>query len=82
MTPKVRNKKLGRQKLDGICYTGINVIHIDERLRGKDYLETALHEFHHLKRPQETEEEVLDYSKDLMRFLWKLHYRKVDNGKK
>lgn len=75
---KVEHKKLGRQKADGLAYKDENRIEIDERLKGKNYLLTAIHEFLHIHRKDFTEEEVEDLSVKLCNDLWNLKVRKID----
>lgn len=45
-------------------------------------LEVAVHEATHALSWDWTEETVTEFAKDLSNFLWRLGYRKVDNGSK
>jgi len=75
---KVVHRKLGREKADGLAYKGFAEIHIDERLSGKNYLLTAIHELLHIHRPELTEEEVVELSESLCDDLWELKIRRID----
>lgn len=79
--PKVLRKKLGAQKAWGI-FDGDKTIQIDERLKGKKELTVLLHEFFHWLHPEHTENEIIKNSEITAEFLWKHHYRKVDNDDK
>lgn len=75
---KVEHKKLGRHQADGLAYKEENRIEIDERLRGKDYLLTAIHELLHIHRKEYTEDQVVELSTKLCNDLWDLKIRRVD----
>lgn len=75
--PKVIFRKLGKEQAWGQFNEG--KIEIDERLKGKKLLEISLHEFTHYQHPELSEEEVIIKSRELTEFLWKLHFRRVDN---
>lgn len=75
---KVEHKKIGRHHADGLAYQEERRIVIDERLKGKAYLGTAIHELLHVHRPDLTEEEVTKLSDDLCNDLWDLKIRKID----
>jgi hypothetical protein len=79
--PRVLKKKLGAQKAWGI-FDGDKTIQIDERLKGKKELTVLLHEFFHWLHPEHTENEIIKNSEITAEFLWKHHYRKVDNDDK
>lgn len=79
MAVKVIHRKLGREKADGLAYAEDKVIHIDERLKGKDYIETAVHELLHVYFPKLSEKKVNQIAKGLTHDLWKLDVRRVEN---
>jgi hypothetical protein len=75
---KVIHRKLGREQADGLAYDELNEVHIDERLRKKEYLLVVIHELLHVYFPDWTERQVVKYSKMMCNDLWKLKFRKVD----
>lgn len=80
---QILHKKLGRSKfdghnVDGLAYKDDRVIEIDSRLKGKDHLETIIHEVCHLQNPKWGELMVQGRSKELSDILWELGYRRVD----
>lgn len=48
---------------------------IDARLKGRDRLNTEIHEFLHAANPTHSEEHVAQQGDDLTRILWTLGYR-------
>lgn len=74
--PVIREKKLGREKLDGCCYSD-GEIFIDPRLTSKVFLETVLHELLHFYYPDSTEEEVDQIAKKMTSYLWRFGYRRM-----
>jgi hypothetical protein len=79
--PKLFRKKLGKEKAWGL-FDGDNVITLDERLKGKKELIVTIHEFIHWLHPEWTENQIIKDSETIAEFLWKQHYRKVDNDDK
>lgn len=77
--PKVVYKKLGKTQSWGQYFVDRNLIEIDDRLKGKRELEVLTHEFAHHQFPDLSEDDIIKKSRELTEFLWKLHYRKVDN---
>jgi hypothetical protein len=75
---KVKHRKLGREKADGLAWKDDGIIEIDPRLSAMDHLETALHESAHISLPSLTEKEITRLAKSQMSVLWGLGYRKVD----
>ena len=53
-------------------------IHIDERLKSKEYMLTVIHELTHIHQPDLPEKEVVRISKKLCNDLWELKFRRVD----
>lgn len=80
MKIKVIYKKLGREQAHGIAESD-GVIYIDPRLKGRKLLEIYVHEVLHLLYPEASEEEVIEKSIVLTKFLWRMGYRQVDNSK-
>lgn len=78
MKTKVVHRKLGKEKADGLAYKEYHEIHIDERLKGKSYILTVIHELLHVHLPDLTEEEIVELSKNLCNDLWQLKIRRVD----
>jgi len=74
----IEHKKLGRNKALGLAFKDENLIHLDERLKGKEYLLVAIHELLHIYKKEYTEEEVEKFSQYLADNLWKLKFRKTE----
>jgi len=77
---KVIHKKLGREQAHGIAESD-GVIYIDPRLRGRKEMEILIHELWHLLEPEYDEDQIIEKSVIMCKFLWKMGYRKVDNSK-
>jgi len=75
---KVIHRKLGKERADGLAYKDFAEIHIDERLSGKNYLLTAIHELTHIHLPEMSEEDVDKFSRYLCNDLWHLKIRRID----
>ena len=75
---KVVKKKLGRNKAWGLAYKEKGEVHIDERLKGKDLLDTLIHELIHILQPDLIEEKVEFLGTQLAEHLWDQGYRKVE----
>lgn len=54
-------------------------IRIRQVLRGKQKLETILHEALHAQWPEDSEDTIAQHGKELANLLWKLGYRKVED---
>lgn len=77
--PKVIETKLGQEQAEGIMVYAQNTIYIDERLRGKAKFLVYIHELLHFIYPEKTEREVIRESELITEFLWKHHFRIVEN---
>lgn len=75
---KVVHKKLGRHQADGLAFKEDKEIHLDERLKSKEYFLTAIHELLHIHQPKMTEKQVSSLSIKLCNDLWDLKFRRVD----
>jgi hypothetical protein len=75
--PKVIRRKLGKERAWG--QSG-KLIEIDARLTGKKELIIYLHEYYHYIFPRMTEDEIIIASESTADFLWRNHYRRVDNS--
>lgn len=75
---KVIHRKLGKEKADGLAFQEDKEIHIDERLKSKDYFLTALHELLHIHAPKLSEKQVISLSTKLCDDLWSMKFRRVD----
>ena len=73
--PKVIQRKLGREKADGLY--SYNVIEIDTTIQQMRYFIVLIHEYLHHIQPEWSEEKVDAEGEALGRFLWKQGYRKV-----
>ena len=78
MKTEIIHKKLGRHKALGLAFKEEHIIHLDERLKGKEYMLVAIHELLHIYKPKYTEEEVEEFSQYLTDNLWKLKFRWTD----
>jgi hypothetical protein len=79
--PKVIYKKLGKERAWGQYLEQENIIEVDERLAGKHKLEIFIHERTHCHFKQMSEEDVTKFAESMADFLWKHHFRFVDNKK-
>lgn len=77
--PKVVQRKLGKNRADGIMEYDTNTIYVDERLKGKNRLDTYIHEYMHYIFPDMEEAAVADSASRIADFLWKHGFRHVDN---
>lgn len=75
---KVIHRKLGREKADGLAWKDYRIIEIDERLTGKDYLETIIHEVAHVQFPKLPEITIEARAREMANILWGLGFRWVD----
>ena len=75
---RVRHRKLGREKADGLAHIDEGMIEIDARLKGKRHMEIAIHEALHILYPTESETQIVRKSKRLTKVLWNLGYRKIE----
>lgn len=55
----IKYKKLGRNKALGLAYKEENLIYLDPKLKGKDFLNVMIHELFHLYFPY-LEEDIID----------------------
>lgn len=74
----VVHRKLGKHKADGLAWTEDRKIEIDERVKGKDYLETVIHEVMHIQNPKWPELRVEGNARELAEILWQQGFRKTD----
>jgi hypothetical protein len=72
-------RKLGRYKAWGMAHPDTGIIEIDQRAVGRKFLETLIHESHHLLQPYLCEDAVTTISAELARVLWEQGFRKSDN---
>jgi len=75
---KVVHRKLGKEQSLGLAYKEDGEIHIDERLKKKEYLLVVIHELLHVYFPELSEKKVESISKKICNDLWKLKFRRVD----
>lgn len=76
-TPKVIERKLGREKAFGQAFNEERLIEIDPRQDSKNYIDTLIHEWWHCEFPEATERFVASKSKKLAKFLWKHNVRLI-----
>ena len=79
----VKERKLGRERAVGLAYSDFygpdkGLIEIDPRQKGKDHLDTLIHEALHLVFPDMSERNVVKHTGRLARLLWRNGYRRID----
>jgi hypothetical protein len=74
---KIIHRKLGKEKAMGLAYTEEGEIHIDERLKGIDHLDTLVHEVYHCLNPKFSEIKVQGHATELAKILWDNGYRRI-----
>lgn len=74
----MRRRKLGKERAVGLAHPD-GLIEVDPRERGKDLLDTTLHEAIHVCLPNATEEHVEQMAGLLADLLWRDHWRRVEN---
>lgn len=77
---KILEAHLGHYKAAGLAWTDDRTIAIDKRLKGKDRLETIIHEIIHIQNPKWPEIMVEGKAKEISDILWEMNYRCVCNG--
>jgi hypothetical protein len=80
--PRIKERKLLREGVVGLCWIGEGLIEIDPRLQGFDRLDTLLHEMLHHYCPHWSEQKVLKTANDMAKILWKDRYRRIDSTAK
>ena len=78
---KILHSKLGRSKASGMAFQDDRIIFLDSRLKGFDYLETAVHEILHCQFVKLNEITIQARGKEMADLLWNLGFRQVDNYK-
>jgi len=76
---EIVHKKLGKHKAIGLAYKETGVIHIDERLKGIQHLQTLIHEIVHIQNPKWSEIKVEGHSAEMAKLIWENNYRKIEN---
>lgn len=76
--PRIKHKKLGRQKAWGEQYTGTSLILLDPRMRSKRYLNILIHEMLHLYFPDLTEHTTDHLAKAFSKEIWSKRYRRIE----
>ncbi len=78
-TVRVIQRKLGREKAEGIYHSGKKhaVIEIDPRQTGKDELDPMIHESLHHSFPFLDEPAVAKGAKEITAILWEFGYRRT-----
>lgn len=71
-----------RKDNDGVCYLNEREIRINKRLRGREFLETVIHELTHGAFPTHEEEHVKDFAKGVSDLLHKLGYKRETDVQK
>jgi hypothetical protein len=74
----LRRRKLGKERAVGLAHPD-GLIEIDSRERGRELLDTTLHEALHVVFGDLEEEEVVQIAGVLTDLLWNDHWRRVEN---
>ena len=74
---QVIHRKLGKEKANGLAFCEEGVIHIDERLKGIEHLDTLCHEVYHCLNPKFSEIKVQGHATELAKILWENGYRRI-----
>jgi hypothetical protein len=74
---KVKNRKLGQQKAWGLAHSGLNLIELDVRLKGRRHLLYLIHEALHIIHPEWSETKVIKISRQMTKLLWSQNYRRI-----
>ena len=74
---KVIHRKLGRERSLGLAFCEDGEIHIDERLKGIEYLDTIIHEVMHVQNPRWSEIKVQGHATEMARILWDVGIRRI-----
>ena len=79
---RVKYSKLGRKRALGLAHTydKRKPIEIDERIKGKKYLEILNHEILHILFPEKSEPEIEKAAIILTNTQWHEGIRRVDNS--
>lgn len=75
---EIKYRKLGRERAHGQAWKEDYLIEIDNRLKGKDLLETIIHEVAHVQNPTWSEIKVQGHAKQMADILWDQGFRKVE----
>lgn len=78
-TIKVKEKRLGRERVWGLAYKNKNLIEIEKKLKGKRRLCVLCHELFHKAFPKESETNIRKAETLVGNTLWAQNYRRVDN---
>jgi hypothetical protein len=76
-TPRIRERKLGRERALGMTTEGIPEIIIDPRQSSKERLDTTVHEALHQADPTMAERDVARIARLVARVLWRDKWRRV-----
>lgn len=74
---QIIHRKLGKERANGLAFCEEGIIHIDERLKGKEHLCISLHEIIHILNPKWSEIKVVGHSKEMADLLWNMGYRRI-----
>ena len=74
---QVSERKLGRERAMGLAWLDDNLIEIDPRYGGREWLYVLLHELLHHAFPDMPEEEVVRASRLQCDHLWRLNVRRT-----
>lgn len=74
---RVRERKLGREKADGLAWEKRALVEVDPRQPERDRLDTLLHEAVHILFPKLNEMQVRGVAARLTEILWKDGWRRV-----
>jgi hypothetical protein len=76
--PRVKERKLGREKALGLCWQGVGLIEVDPRLKARAAMDTLLHEMLHHYAPDWSETRVSKTASAMTTVLWMRRFRRVE----
>ena len=69
------------QAVDGMCDHDGNLVYVDPKQKGRERLDTLIHEMLHATRPEMGEENVAAVAKVLTTVLWRNGWRRRRHGR-
>lgn len=76
--PRIKERLLGREKALGLCWQGEGLIEFDPRMKGRQTLDTLLHEMLHHYAPEWSEHKVSKTASQMTDALWKQRFRRIE----
>ena len=74
---KIIYRKLGKEQASGLAYKEDRLIHLDSRLKGKEWLEVLIHEVLHIQNPTWSEIKIIGHSRELSEIVFNEAVKKL-----